>query len=82
MNHPDLNELIEFVSMDKLTPETLDASAHINAHLADCADCRARVRDLQKVYDALLCKVGTAAQAARLLAEVERRKTIPGALES
>ena len=82
MNHPDLNELIEFVSMDELTPEALDASARVNAHLADCADCRARVRDLQKVYDALLREVGATAQAARLLAEKERRKILPGALES
>ena len=82
MNHPDLNELIEFVSMDKLTAETLELSARVNAHLAECADCRAKVRDLQKVYDALLREGGTAAQAARLLAKAERCKSIPGALES
>ena len=55
MNHPDLNELIEFVSIDALTAETLELSARVNVHLAECADCRAKVRDLQKVYDALLC---------------------------
>lgn len=82
MNHPDLNELIEFVSIDKLTSETLDASARINAHLAECADCRARVRDLQIVYDALLSQAKTAELAAGLLAEKEGSKTAFRTLES
>ena len=43
-NHPNLNDLIAFVSMDRLNAETVALSAAVNAHLADCAACRASVR--------------------------------------
>ena len=65
-DHPNLNDLIAFVSMDTLNADTLALSAAVNAHLADCAACRARVRDLQAVYDALCREMGTSAAAAAL----------------
>lgn len=75
-NHPNPNDLIAFVSMDALNAETLALSAAVNAHLADCAACRARVRDLQTVYDALcreMQKSAAAAALARRISEENRR---------
>ena len=72
-NHPNLNDLIAFVSMDALNADTLALSAAVNAHLADCAACRARVRDLQAVYDAL-CREMNASRAAAALARTADSK--------
>ena len=65
-NHPNLNDLIAFVSMDTLNADTVAHSAAVNAHLADCAACRARVRDLQAVYDALCREMNASCAAAAL----------------
>lgn len=72
-DHPNLNDLIAFVSMDALNADTLALSAAVNAHLADCAACRARVRDLQAVYDAL-CREMNASRAAAALARTADEK--------
>ena len=74
-NHPNLNDLIEFVSMDTLNAETVALSAAVNAHLADCAACRARVRDLQTVYDALCREMGASAAAAALARTADSKRT-------
>lgn len=74
-NHPNLNDLIEFVSMDTLNAETVARSAAVNAHLADCSACRARVRDLQTVYDALCREMGASAAAAALARTAHETET-------
>ena len=74
-NHPNLNDLIEFVSMDTLNAETVARSAAVNAHLADCAACRARVRDLQTVYDALCREMGASRAAAALARTAHETET-------
>lgn len=75
-DHPNLNDLIAFVSMDTLNADTLALSAAVNAHLADCAACRARVRDLQAVYDAL-CREMNASHAAAALARAAHETETP-----
>ena len=74
-NHPNLNDLIAFVSMDALNAGTVALSAEVNAHLADCAACRARVRDLQTVYDALCREMNTSAAAAALARTAHETET-------
>lgn len=74
-DHPNLNDLIAFVSMDALNADTLALSAAVNAHLADCAACRARVRDLQAVYDALCREMGTSCAAAALARTAHETET-------
>ena len=74
-NHPNLNDLIAFVSMDTLNADTVARSAAVNAHLADCAACRARVRDLQTVYDALCREMGTSRAAAALARTADSKRT-------
>lgn len=75
-NHPNLNDLIAFVSMDALNAGTVALSAEVNAHLADCAACRARVRDLQTVYDAL-CREMNASHAAAALVRTAHETETP-----
>ena len=74
-NHPNLNDLIAFVSMDALNAGTVALSAEVNAHLADCAACRARVRDLQTVYDALCREMNTSAAAVALARTADSKRT-------
>ena len=76
-NHPNLNDLIAFVSMDRLNAETV-----VNAHLADCAACRARVRDLQTVYDALCREMNTSAAAVTLARTAHETETHPQRTET
>lgn len=66
-DHPSLSDLIAFVSMETLCAEILELSETVNAHLADCAACRARVRDLQMIYDAL-CREMDSSSAVLMLA--------------
>ena len=81
-NHPNLNDLIAFVSMDALNAGTVALSAEVNAHLADCAACRARVRDLQTVYDALCREMNTSAAAAALARTAHETETHPQRTET
>lgn len=74
-NHPNLNDLIAFVSMDTLNADTVARSAAVNAHLADCAACRARVRDLQAVYDALCREMNASCAAAALARTADSKRT-------
>lgn len=74
-NHPNLNDLIAFVSMDTLNADTVARSAAVNAHLADCAACRARVRDLQAVYDALCREMNASCAAAALARAAHETET-------
>ena len=73
-NHPNLNDLIEFVSVHTLSTEALALTKAVNAHLADCAACRARVRDLQTVYDALCREMDASAAAAALAREADTKR--------
>lgn len=51
MNHLSENEIIDFVSMDKLDGETLYLAAKVNTHLLSCEECRKLVSAYQAIYD-------------------------------
>lgn len=51
MNHLSENEIIDFVSMDKLDGEALSLAAKVNTHLLSCEECRKLVSAYQAVYD-------------------------------
>ena len=51
MDHLSLNEIIDFVSFEKLSDETLELAANVNSHLLLCKQCREAVRAYQAVYD-------------------------------
>lgn len=67
MEHLNMNDLLDFVTMVSPSPEELDQSKKINAHMAVCEPCRARVRAALSVYEALLAEGKQALSAKRAL---------------
>jgi len=60
MTHLTVEEIIEFVSFDKLNAETLALSTKVNEHIWSCPSCLKKVSSFQIVYDEL-CKIGNVA---------------------
>lgn len=56
MEHLNIHDIIEFISFDRLDEETIALSGRVNAHMADCAECRKLVRNMQRVYGGLLAE--------------------------
>jgi len=51
MKHLTVEEMIDFVSFDKLDEKSLTLAAKVNAHISECACCRKNVKAFQVVYD-------------------------------
>ena len=51
MNHLTLDEIIDFVSLTEINEESIQLMGKVNAHMAQCRECRALVRSYQLVYD-------------------------------
>lgn len=56
MEHLNIGEILDFVSMVSPSEEELEKSKQINAHMAVCTSCRARVRAALSVHDALVAE--------------------------
>lgn len=53
MKHLTVDEIIDFVSFDRIDSETLAMAASVNSHIRNCNDCMRKVRAFQLVYDEL-----------------------------
>ena len=51
MTHLTVDEIIEFVSLNKLNREALKLSATVNGHIRKCEKCLNRVNAFQMIYD-------------------------------
>ena len=51
MNHLTLDEIIDFVSLTEINEESIQLMGKVNAHIAQCRECRELVRSYQLVYD-------------------------------
>lgn len=60
MTHLTVEEIIEFVSFDKLSEETVALSTKVNEHILSCPKCSKKVSSFQMVYDEL-CRIGNVA---------------------
>ena len=58
MTHLTVEEIIEFVSIDKLSEETIALSTKVNEHIRSCPTCLEKVSSFQMVYDEL-CRIGS-----------------------
>ena len=67
MKHLTVDEIISFVSINKLDDESLELAAKVNAHIWECGGCRNRVDAYQTVYDEFV-RMGTEAEFKRLAA--------------
>lgn len=54
MKHLTVDEMIDFVSFDKVDAETLAKASYVNAHIRSCDQCLRKVRAFQTVYDELV----------------------------
>ena len=51
MKHLTVDEMIDFVSFNKLDSESLALASKVNAHIFECRACRKKVESFQVVYD-------------------------------
>lgn len=51
MDHLTVDQIIEFVSMNKLDEDAIALSATVNGHIRKCEKCLKLVRAFQTVYD-------------------------------
>jgi len=51
MDHLKTEEIIDFVSFDKLNDATIKLASRVNTHICRCDECLRRVRAFQTVYD-------------------------------
>ncbi len=51
MTHLTVDEIVEFVSLNKLNREALKLSATVNGHIRKCEKCLNRVSAFQMIYD-------------------------------
>lgn len=54
MNHLTLDEIIDFVSLTEINEESIEWMGMVNAHMAQCRECRELVRSYQLIYDETL----------------------------
>ena len=54
MNHLTVEEIIDFISMDKLNEETLELAATVNGHITKCQECFENVKAFQILRDEFL----------------------------
>lgn len=64
MTHLTVEEIIDFVSFDKLTEENIALSKKVNEHICSCKDCFDKVSAFQSVYEEFqrIGTIGTAKQ--------------------
>ncbi len=89
MKHLTVDEMIDFVSLSRLDAESLALASKVNAHLADCGECRKKITAFQTVYDEFV-RIGrkknldrneTAKLAARELAAREEGEKKEGQID-
>ena len=58
MSHLTVEEIIEFVSFDNLSEDTMALSTKVNEHIRSCPTCLEKVSSFQMVYDEF-CRIGS-----------------------
>ncbi len=64
MTHLSVEEIIDFVSFNELSKDTIDLSAKVNQHICSCPKCFETVSAFQMVYDEL-CRIGNTSDAKK-----------------
>ncbi len=53
MNHLTVDEIINFVSSDRLDVDSVANAVRVNTHIRSCGECMSKVRAYQAVYGEL-----------------------------
>ncbi len=51
--HLTTDEILNFITIDNMTPEVISFAAKVNCHIMQCEECRKKVEAFQIVYDKL-----------------------------
>lgn len=74
MKHLTVEDIIDFVSFNELTAETLDLASKVNGHIRSCEECLKKVDAFQTVFDEF-CKINSVAgfkeQIYRIISDEE-----------
>jgi len=58
MKHLTVDELIDFVSMNRMDEQSMELASKVNTHIGECENCLRKLRAFQLVYDEM-CKLGS-----------------------
>lgn len=75
MRHLTVDEIIDFVSMDRINAETLQLASTVNTHIGKCEKCLRKVRAFQLLYDEFV-KLGKASYFDSVIRSVEEKRLI------
>lgn len=77
MNHLTVDEIIAFVSITEINPETMALLTSVNGHIRTCEKCRKLVNAFQLLYDNFTkaCCSGSFSQYAQHALETEQLLT-------
>lgn len=81
MTHLTEEEIIEFVSFDKLTEETIALSKKVNEHILSCSGCFEKVSAYQRVYEEF-GRIPCISDVDRLVYEITEESLIKAKLET
>lgn len=51
MKHLTVDEIVDFVTFEKIDNKSLENAAKVNTHIRQCSGCLRKVRAFQMVYD-------------------------------
>lgn len=73
MRHLTVDEIIDFVSMDRINAETLQLASMVNAHIGKCEKCLRRVKAFQSLYDEFV-RLGKASYFDSVIRSIEEKR--------
>lgn len=53
MKHLTFDEIIDFISFEKLDADTMNLASAVNGHICECQECFELVKSLQLIYEEL-----------------------------
>lgn len=68
MKHLTVDEMIDFVSFEKIDNGIIDLASKVNTHILKCESCRKETLAFQIIYDELL-RLGRSADFKKLMRE-------------
>lgn len=71
MNHLTVDELIDFVSMNRMDEQSMELASKVNIHIGKCENCLRKLRAFQLVYDEM-CKLGNKSDYRKIAYTIER----------
>lgn len=75
MMHLEIEEIVDFVSINTLTQENISLTQKVNGHIRGCKECLEKVRAFQNVHDEMMrvaISAGTTKNLYQFVSEDEK----------